>query len=76
MLLTWAGWAAFLICINKSLRALVTAVAADPRSCSKWSSLQAAWEDSTIPSTDLATNLAASISCSWHAGWPIVGATT
>ena len=66
--LTLVGPAAFLMCCSRSLRARVTAVAALPRSCRRLSSLQADCAAETMPSTDLATSLAASISCSWQAG--------
>lgn len=54
----------------------MTAVAATPTCFRSWSSLVAALDASTQPSADLATNLPASISCSWHTGELIVGATT
>lgn len=64
------------MCCSRSFKAWVTAVAATPTCFRSWSSLVAALEASTQPSADLATNLPASISCSWQTGELIVGATT
>ena len=74
--LTLVGPAPFLMCCSRSLRAWVTAVAAPPRSARSLSSRQDCRAASTIPSTECATPLAASISCSWQAGLLMVGATT
>ncbi len=65
-----------LICCSSSLRAWVTPVAATPTCLSSCSSLVAPCDASTQPSTDLATSFPASMSCSWHTGELMVGATT
>lgn len=72
----WAPLAYCLMCWSSSLRAWVTPVAATPTCFRRPSSLVAPCDASTQPSTDLATSLPASISCSWHTGELMVGATT
>lgn len=72
----WAPLAYCLMCLSSSLRAWVTPVAAAPTCFRRPSSLVAPCDAATQPSTDLATNLPASISCSWHTGELMVGATT
>ena len=61
---------------NRGKFYLVTSCAEDLSSWSDFSSRPTALQVVTQPSTDLATSLAASISCSWQSGSLIVGATT